>query len=136
MLMVTESARQAIESFVANADMPEGSGLRIDAPDEPPAPSRSGAPLQLEVASGPTEQDQVVSEGGAKVFVSPRVAPLLDDKLLDVRVSEGKVQFVIAPQQGQPGEPGRDGQSEPGRDGQSESDGRAQGQSGERGEQG
>jgi iron-sulfur cluster assembly protein len=127
MLMVTESARQAIESVVANADVPEGSGLRIDAPDEPPAPSRTGAPLQLEVASRPAEQDQVISEGSAKVFVSPRVAPLLEDKLLDVRVSEGHLQFVIAPQQDQPGEQGHDGQSE--------SDGRAQGQSGEQGAQ-
>jgi Fe-S cluster assembly iron-binding protein IscA len=128
MLMVTKSARQAIESVVANAEMPEGSGLRIDAPDEPPPPSRPGAPLQLEVAGRPAEQDQVISEGNVNVFLSPRVVPLLEDKLLDVRVSEGKLQFVIAPQQGQPGEQGNDGQSE--------SEGRPHGQSGEQGAQG
>jgi iron-sulfur cluster assembly protein len=89
--------------------MPDGSGLRIDAPDQPPAtPDRSGAPLQLEVTSQPAEQDQVVSEGGAKVFIAPSAAPILDDMVLDVRVSEDKerVEFVIGPQQGQPGEPG------------------------------
>src|SRR5215207_9587720 len=104
MLMVTENAGQAIEVIVANAEMPDGSGLRIDAPDEPPATlDRSGVPLQLQVASQPAEQDQVVSEGGAKVFIAPRAAPILDDQ-----VSEDKerVQFVIGPQQGQPGEPG------------------------------
>ena len=109
MLMITENAGQAIESIVANAEMPDGSGLRIDAPDEPPAtPDRSGVPLQLEVTSQPAEQDQVVSEGGANVFVSSKAAPMLDDKVLDVRVSEDtdRVQFVIGPQQGQPGEPG------------------------------
>jgi iron-sulfur cluster assembly protein len=109
MLMVTENAGQVIESIVANAEMPDGSGLRIDAQDEPPATlDRSGVALQLQVASQPAEQDQVVSEGGAKVFIAPRAAPILDDKVLDVQVSEDKerVQFVIGPQQGQPGEPG------------------------------
>ena len=86
-----------------------GDMVRIDASGEPPATlDRSGVPLQLEVASQPAEQDQVVSEGGAKVFIAPRAAPILDDKVLDVQVSEDRerVQFVIGPQQGQPGEPG------------------------------
>jgi Fe-S cluster assembly iron-binding protein IscA len=109
MLMVTENASQAIESIVANAEMPDGSGLRIDTPDEPPAtPDRSGVPLQLEVTTQPAEQDQVVTEGGAKVFVSSTAAPILDDKVLDVRAGEDKdrLQFVIGLQQGRPGEPG------------------------------
>jgi iron-sulfur cluster assembly protein len=107
MLMVTENAGQAIESIVANAEMPDGSGLRIDAPDEPPAPDGSGVALQLQVASQPAAQDQVVSEGGAKVFIAPSAARMLDDKVLDVQVSEDKerVQFVIGPQYGQPGDP-------------------------------
>jgi hypothetical protein len=67
MLMVTANASQAIEAIVANAEMPDGSGLRIDTPDQPPAtPDRSGVPLQLEVTSQPAAQDQVVSEGGAR----------------------------------------------------------------------
>jgi Fe-S cluster assembly iron-binding protein IscA len=105
MLMVTENAGQAIEALVANAEMPDGSGLRIDAPDQSvAAPDRSGAPLQLEVTSEPAEHDQIVSEGDAKVFIAPAAAPILDDKVLDVRVSEDKtrVQFVIGPQQSQP----------------------------------
>jgi len=106
MLMVSENAKQAIESIVANADMPEGAGIRIDAPDEPPAPAGSGAPLQLEVAPQPADQDQVVAQNGARVFVAPKVAPILDDKVLDVRVGEGHVEFVIRPQ-GQPGQPGQ-----------------------------
>jgi iron-sulfur cluster assembly protein len=109
MLMVTENAGQAIEAIVANAEMPDGSGLRIDTPEELPAtPDRSGVSLRLEVTSQPAAQDQVVSEGGAKVFIAPAAAPLLDDKVLDIRVGEDKdrVQFVIGPQQGQPGGPG------------------------------
>jgi iron-sulfur cluster assembly protein len=110
MLMVTENARQAIESIVANADMPAGAGIRIDAPDEPPedsAAGRAGTPLQLEVATQPGEQDQVIASNGARVFVAPTVQPILDDKLLDVRVGEGHVEFVIRPQ------PGRQGPAEP-----------------------
>jgi iron-sulfur cluster assembly protein len=107
MLTVTENAGQAIQAIVANAEMPDGSGLRIDTPDEPPVtPDRSGVPLQLEVTSQPAAQDQVVREDGAKVFIAPAAAPLLDDKVLDIRVSEDRVQFVIGPQQDQPGEPG------------------------------
>lgn len=105
MLMVTDSASQAIQSIMANADMPEGAGLRIDAPAEPTAPAGTGARLQLEVASRPADQDEVVSEGGANVFIAPSVAPILDDKLLDVRVRDEQVQFVIGPQQGEPGQP-------------------------------
>jgi Fe-S cluster assembly iron-binding protein IscA len=103
MLMVTDNARQAIESIVQNAGMPEGAGIRIDAPDEPPAPSATGAPLQLEVAPQPAEQDQVVASDGARVFIAPSVAPVLEDKLLDVRVGEGHVEFLIRPQ-GAPGD--------------------------------
>lgn len=98
MLKVTENARQAIESIVSDANLPEGSGLRIDATDQPAAPSGSGVPLRLEVATQPADQDQVVAENGAKVFVAPSAAPILDDKILDVRVGDGQIQFVISPQ--------------------------------------
>jgi Fe-S cluster assembly iron-binding protein IscA len=105
MLMVTENAGQAIETIVANAERPDGSGLRIDALDQPPAPDGSGITLQLQVARQPAEQDQVVSEGDAKVFIAPSAARMLDDKVLDVRVSEDqdRIQFVIEPQPGEPG---------------------------------
>jgi Fe-S cluster assembly iron-binding protein IscA len=107
MLVVTENARQVIESIVADAEMPDGSGIRIDAPEQPPTTSdRTAVPLQLQVASEPSEDDQVVGEGGGKVFVAPAAAPVLDDKVLDVRVSEDQMQFVIGPQQDQPGAPG------------------------------
>jgi Fe-S cluster assembly iron-binding protein IscA len=107
MLMVTENARHAIESIVANAELPDGSGLRIDTPDQPPATlDTTRMPLELQVTSEPAEQDQVVGEGGAKVFVAPAVAPMLDDQVLDVQVTDDRMQFVIGPQQDQPGEPG------------------------------
>ena len=61
MLVVTENARQVIQSIVADSEMPDGSGIRIDAPEQPPATDdRSAPPLQLQVASQPAERDQVV----------------------------------------------------------------------------
>jgi iron-sulfur cluster assembly protein len=98
MLVITENARQAIETIMANAGAPEGAGVRIDAPDEPPAPAMAGVPLQLEVATRPAEQDEVIDEGGARVFVAPKVAPILEDKVLDVQVGDGNLQFRIEPQ--------------------------------------
>jgi hypothetical protein len=40
------------------------------------------------------------------MFIAPAVAPVLDDEVLDVRVSEDQMQFVIGPRQDRPGEPG------------------------------
>jgi hypothetical protein len=39
------------------------------------------------------------------VFIAPSAARMLDDKVLDVQVREDRIQFVIGPQYGQPGEP-------------------------------
>jgi iron-sulfur cluster assembly protein len=58
----------------------------------------AGVPLQLEVATRPAEQDEVIDEGGARVFVAPKVAPILEDKVLDVQVGDGNLQFRIEPQ--------------------------------------
>jgi hypothetical protein len=38
------------------------------------------------------------------VFIAPSAARMLDDKVLDVQVREDRIQSVIGPQYGQPGE--------------------------------
>ncbi|MGH4019541.1 MAG: adhesin [Pseudonocardiaceae bacterium] len=97
MLAITETAAQAINSLVTSNDMPEGSGLRIAGQQdtEPEA-------LELSVAAAPSEQDSVLEGGGAKVFLEPVAAQVLDDKVLDVqRVDEDgeeQLRFAIAPQ--------------------------------------
>ena len=90
-----------------------GDARRVGPPDRHPRRAPGDARPQrgtaaAGVTSQPAAQDQVVSEGGAKVFIAPAAAPILDDKVLDIRVSEDKnrVQFVIGPQQGQPDGPG------------------------------
>ncbi|MQA13411.1 MAG: adhesin [Pseudonocardiaceae bacterium] len=97
MLTITETAAQAINSLVTANEMPEGAGLRIagQQEDQPEA-------LELSVAATPSEQDSVLEGGGAKVFLEPVAAQVLDDKVLDVQrvTEEGEEQlrFAIAPQ--------------------------------------
>jgi len=50
------------------------------------------------VAATPAEDDEVVEEQGAQVFLEPNAAALLDDKRLDAQVEAGQVTFAIAQQ--------------------------------------
>jgi iron-sulfur cluster assembly protein len=44
----------------------------------------------------PAEDDEVVEEQGARVFLEPEAASLLDDKVLDASVEQDQVAFTIA----------------------------------------
>jgi Fe-S cluster assembly iron-binding protein IscA len=46
----------------------------------------------------PAEDDEVIEEHGARVFLEPAAASLLDDKVLDANVEEDRVAFTIADQ--------------------------------------
>jgi iron-sulfur cluster assembly protein len=64
--------------------------------------------LQVEIADEPRADDQVVEAGGAHVFLEPRAADTLDDKVLDAVQDEGGVRFAVTPQHpgSAPGEAG------------------------------
>jgi iron-sulfur cluster assembly protein len=90
MLAISENAAEAIRGLVAAPELPDSAGLRIAAPP-------SGEPsFELSVAATPAEDDQVVEEQGAQVFLEPSAAALLDDKRLDAQVEAGQVTFAIA----------------------------------------
>jgi iron-sulfur cluster assembly protein len=93
MLTLTDSAVSAIRSLTSQPDLPGETGLRIMAQGE-------GAPsFQLALAEAPVAGDQVVEEGGARVFLEAAVAEVLDDKALDAQVNEqGDLAFRIADQ--------------------------------------
>jgi Fe-S cluster assembly iron-binding protein IscA len=93
MLTLTDSAVSAIRSLTSQPDLPGETGLRIMAQGE-------GAPsFQLALAEGPVAGDQVVEEGGARVFLEAAAAQVLDDKALDAQVNEqGDLAFRIADQ--------------------------------------
>ena len=92
MLTLTNEAAAEIRNIVAQPDLPDTGGLRIA--NDPTAGS-----LTLSLAALPAEDDKVLDDSGARVFLDPQAALILDDKTLDVTPDqEGRTQFSIAPQ--------------------------------------
>jgi len=78
MLAITDTAAEAIKSLTTDAELPDGGGLRIAAPD----PEEG---LELSLAGRPDTDDVVLSGDGVSVFLEPLAAEVLDDKILDVQ---------------------------------------------------
>lgn len=93
MLTLTDSATTQIRNLtVENPEVPDDAGIRI-------ASNPDGATLTLSLALVPAEDDAVIAENGARVFLEPTAAGLLDDKTLDAGVDPaGQVQFGVVPQ--------------------------------------
>lgn len=90
-LTLTDSATTEIRNLtVNNPEVPDDAGMRI-------APTPDGTSLSLSLALVPGEDDAVLSEGGARVFLEPTAAQLLDDKTLHASTdAQGQVQFALA----------------------------------------
>ncbi len=94
MLALTDSAVQAVRDIISSSpELDETGGLRMVA-----EPAGTEANLQLSVVPQPAEDDEVIDEEGARVFLEPEAASLLDDKVLDARVEDNRVAFTIAEQ--------------------------------------
>jgi iron-sulfur cluster assembly protein len=93
MLTITDSAVSAIRTLTSQPDLPVDTGLRIMRQDE-------GSPsFQLALTEGPAAGDQVVEEGGARVFLEDSVATVLENKALEAQVNEqGDLAFRISDQ--------------------------------------
>jgi len=94
MLALTESAADAIREIVTAPEVPEGAGLRIATQPG----SEQAEVLEVMIAAMPAENDQVMDDDGARVFVEAAAAELLDDKLLDARVEGTRVGFTLSDQ--------------------------------------
>jgi iron-sulfur cluster assembly protein len=92
LLALTDNAVEAVKNIVSASDG-EGSGLRMVAEQ-----AGSQANFQLSVVSLPAEDDEVIDERGARVFLEPEAASLLEDKVLDATVEQNQVAFTIADQ--------------------------------------
>jgi iron-sulfur cluster assembly protein len=95
LLALTDNAVEAVKNIVSSADQPsELSGLRMVA-------ERAGADASLEitVARLPAEDDEVIEEQGARIFLEPGAAALLDDKVLDASIQHDHVAFTISDQE-------------------------------------
>jgi iron-sulfur cluster assembly protein len=94
-LTITHEAAEAIDSVVhAAPDAPDTAGLRIArgvAPD-----GQEG--LSLSVTSGPAPEDAVLEAEGTPVFLDQEAAGILDDKVLDARVEDGQIGFMLREQ--------------------------------------
>jgi Fe-S cluster assembly iron-binding protein IscA len=84
---------EAVREIVASApDAQESSGMRIVASEMPDG----RASFELSIASVPAEDDEVIEEQGARVFLEAMTSDLLESKELDARVdSDQRVAFVI-----------------------------------------
>jgi Fe-S cluster assembly iron-binding protein IscA len=93
-LSLTENATTEIRNLIDDPGVPSGGGVRI-------ATDPAGGGLSLALAATPAEDDQVLDDAGARVFLEPQAAALLVDKALDARTDgDGQVQFSIADQTG------------------------------------
>lgn len=96
MLALTESAKEAVRQMVDKEEAPEGSGLRIAA--EPA--SEGEAALSIELTEEPAMGDAVLEEDGARIFLDPVAASLLDDKLLDATEHDDHIHLTLQQQSG------------------------------------
>jgi Fe-S cluster assembly iron-binding protein IscA len=93
MLTLSQSAVEAVDSLLqSSTEVPDDAGLRIDTAGE----SR----FTIELAPEPAPGDQVIEEGGARVFVDSEAAPMLDDAELDARREGDQVAFGLTPSGG------------------------------------
>ena len=94
MLALTDSAVEAVKNIVSSSEeATETAGLRMVAEQ-----AGTQTNLQLSVVTLPAEDDEVIEEQGARVFLEPEAASLLDDKVLDASVEQNQVAFSIADQ--------------------------------------
>ena len=59
------------------------------------------ANLQLSVVALPAEDDEVIEENGARLFLDPAASELLDDKILDADLDQEQVAFTLDDQSGE-----------------------------------
>ncbi|WP_328339668.1 HesB/IscA family protein [Micromonospora sp. NBC_00421] len=93
MLTMTDNAVLVIRDLAAQQDVAQDGGLRIAADTE------AGA-LTIELVPVPAQGDQVVDTEGARIFLDPEAAELLNDTSVDASVDdEGVVQFGFTEQE-------------------------------------
>ncbi len=92
MLTLSPSAVEAVDILLNSSQAPEDAGLRICPAGE--------SELTIELVAEPVPGDQVIEEGGARVFVDSAAVPLLDHAELDARREGDQIAFGLAPTAG------------------------------------
>jgi Fe-S cluster assembly iron-binding protein IscA len=91
---MTENAAEAVKAIAEGSGLEPEPGLRI-APGEP---TPEGTPLEIGVAGEAQPQDQTVETNGARIYLDPPAAQVLDDKELDASIDGDQVRFTIGEQ--------------------------------------
>jgi iron-sulfur cluster assembly protein len=92
-LTLTANAAQAIRDLTSAAPEPEQTGIRISSQGE------GASSLTLSLATSPEPADEVVETEGARVYLDPVAATVLEDKSLDAGADEkGAVSFLVTEQ--------------------------------------
>jgi iron-sulfur cluster assembly protein len=91
MLTLTDPAATAAKTIISDSEeTADTAGLRIAAEE-----AATATEVTIGLVDSPDDGDEVIDEKGARIFLEPKLASWLDDKLLDVSLREGLVTFVI-----------------------------------------
>jgi iron-sulfur cluster assembly protein len=90
MLTLSPSAVEAVDVILhSSPEVPDDAGLRIG--------TTGDSQLTIGIAPEPAPGDQVIEDGGARVFVDAAAAPALDDAQLDARNEGDQIAFALVP---------------------------------------
>lgn len=95
MLTLTPSAIEVVNSMAEASGNADSAGLRIAHTAE----EAEVQGLEVEFVPAPTDDDQVLNQGGARVYLESKAATYLEDKVLDGELDDqGNVRFGLVPQ--------------------------------------
>lgn len=95
-LTLTDRAAEMIRTLTSRSGLPADTGLRMSLENTQNSQGDSVA-LSLE---GPHPEDAVIEEAGARVFVGPDAAPVVQDTQLDAQLDDqGRAAFTLRGQQ-------------------------------------
>lgn len=89
MLIVSPEAAALVRHLVANADLPDGAGVRIVIDGQHHS-------LSMGLARQPEPRDEVISSGGALVFLSQPATGRLDCRTLEAEVTGLRSVFYLS----------------------------------------
>ncbi len=95
MLTVTPAAAEAVDTLLMNSEAPAGAGLRLERAVDSAGEAAIG--LQIVAEAGP-DDEHVPAAMEYDVFLSPDIAELLDNHVLDAEIAEQNVAFTLHPQ--------------------------------------
>lgn len=91
MVNLTENAKAAITGITAQAELPATGGVRL-------AMTEANDQVEMSLAPEPENDDHVIEEDGARLFVDATAAELLTDHALDAEQGPEGIGFELRAQ--------------------------------------